>query len=179
MNWLVSGDFILWKVIACLVLKMKLVSMHILAIVHYWINWRIADEQIFNGMAKKWLMELKESTEEWLQAHFLFQKTFVGSMNRICCRLCSSVNQVMDRFSPCKVYVDIIESKLHIKCITTAHNWCMYEVWTPFLFMTLFPKHPHFLGTSRSNAIEIALITYYGHILLFIWVGYAWCAGVL
>ncbi|CAO2826920.1 unnamed protein product [Amaranthus hypochondriacus] len=67
-------------------------------------NAYLPDEQVFNGLAKKWLMELKESAEELLQAHFLFQKTFVGSFNRICCRLCGSVNQIMDRFSPCKAH---------------------------------------------------------------------------
>lgn len=70
----------------------------------YVINRRIADGQVLNGLAKRWLRELKENSEE-LMAHFLFQRSIAGSINRICCRLCKSINQIMDGYSLCEVYL--------------------------------------------------------------------------
>ncbi|XP_010695739.2 uncharacterized protein LOC104908337 isoform X1 [Beta vulgaris subsp. vulgaris] len=62
-------------------------------------NAYLPDVQVLNGLAKRWLRELKENTV-LLQAHFLFQRSISGSVNRICCRLCDSTNQILDRFNP-------------------------------------------------------------------------------
>ncbi|KNA05251.1 hypothetical protein SOVF_191470, partial [Spinacia oleracea] len=67
-------------------------------------NAYLSNEQVLNGLAKRWLRELKEITEELLQAHFLFQRSIAGSVNRISCRLCNSINQIMDGFSPCETH---------------------------------------------------------------------------
>lgn len=67
-------------------------------------NSYLPDGQVFNGLAKRWLRELKENTEELLQAHFLFRRSIAGSLNRICCRLCNSINQIMEGFSPCETH---------------------------------------------------------------------------
>uniref|UniRef100_A0A803MXN8 Uncharacterized protein n=1 Tax=Chenopodium quinoa TaxID=63459 RepID=A0A803MXN8_CHEQI len=67
-------------------------------------NAYLPDGQVFNGLAKRWLRELTESTEELLEANFLFQKSIAGSVNRICCRLCCSINQIMDGFNLCETH---------------------------------------------------------------------------
>ncbi|XP_021731646.1 uncharacterized protein LOC110698502 isoform X2 [Chenopodium quinoa] len=67
-------------------------------------NAYLPDGQVFNGLAKRWLRELTESTEELLEANFLFEKSIAGSVNRICCRLCGSINQIMDGFNLCETH---------------------------------------------------------------------------
>ncbi|KMS97454.1 hypothetical protein BVRB_5g126860 isoform B [Beta vulgaris subsp. vulgaris] len=66
-------------------------------------NAYLPDVQVLNGLAKRWLRELKENTV-LLQAHFLFQRSISGSMNRICCRLCDSTNQILDRVNPLEAH---------------------------------------------------------------------------
>ncbi|KAK4350143.1 hypothetical protein RND71_029456 [Anisodus tanguticus] len=62
----------------------------------------IPDAHALSGLVKKWFQELKEDLEEQLQAHFVFKSNLLGSMNQISCNLCTSFNQIIDEFVPCK-----------------------------------------------------------------------------
>ncbi|PHU24150.1 hypothetical protein BC332_09257 [Capsicum chinense] len=62
----------------------------------------IPDGHALSGLVKKWFQELKEDLEEQLQACFVFESNLLGSTNQISCNLCSSFNQIIDEFVPCK-----------------------------------------------------------------------------
>ncbi|PHT29301.1 hypothetical protein CQW23_31103 [Capsicum baccatum] len=62
----------------------------------------IPDGHALSGLVKKWFQELKEDLEEQLQACFVFESNLLGSTNQISCNLCSSLNQIIDEFVPCK-----------------------------------------------------------------------------
>lgn len=64
---------------------------------------RSADAHALSGLVKKWFQELKEDLEEQLQARFVFKSNLLGSTNQISCNLCTSFNQIIDEFVPCKV----------------------------------------------------------------------------
>ncbi|XP_060205335.1 uncharacterized protein LOC132633127 [Lycium barbarum] len=62
----------------------------------------IPDAHALSGLVKKWFQELKEDLEEQLQARFVFKSNLLGSINQISCNLCTSFNQIIDEFVPCK-----------------------------------------------------------------------------
>ncbi|KAH0687417.1 hypothetical protein KY285_018924 [Solanum tuberosum] len=62
----------------------------------------IPDAHALSGLVKKWFQELKEGLEEQMQARFVFKINLLGSTNRISCNLCTSFNQIIDEFVPCK-----------------------------------------------------------------------------
>lgn len=64
---------------------------------------RCADAHALSGLVKKWFQELKEGLEEQIQARFVFKINLLGSTNQISCNLCTSFNQIIDEFVPCKV----------------------------------------------------------------------------
>lgn len=66
-------------------------------------NFKIADALILGGLVRRWLQELRNDTEEPLQAIFSFKDYLVGSRNQIICNLFSSTNQIIDGFKPCQV----------------------------------------------------------------------------
>ncbi|RWW03414.1 hypothetical protein GW17_00033424 [Ensete ventricosum] len=63
----------------------------------------IADTWILNCLVKKWFQELKDDTQEPLQAVFLFKNGIVGSVNQIHCNLFPSYTHITDGFSSCQV----------------------------------------------------------------------------
>lgn len=72
--------------------------------------------KVFRGMVKRWLHDLKDDTEEPLQARFVFKNNLFGSVNQIYCNLCASVNRIIDEFSPCQVFlifVDLLNVSSH------------------------------------------------------------------
>ncbi|XP_027771070.1 uncharacterized protein LOC107012917 isoform X2 [Solanum pennellii] len=62
----------------------------------------IPDAHALSGLVKKWFQELKEGLEEQIQARFVFKINLLGSTNQISCNLCTSFNQIIDEFVPCK-----------------------------------------------------------------------------
>ncbi|XP_074278199.1 uncharacterized protein LOC141601793 isoform X2 [Silene latifolia] len=66
-------------------------------------NAYLPDIQVFNGLVKRWVGELKTDDTVQLQAHLVFQKSIVGSINEILCKLHNATNFIMDGFSPSKV----------------------------------------------------------------------------
>lgn len=63
----------------------------------------IAETRIFHSLVKQWLQDLKDDTEEQLQARFIFKSNLVGSLNQIICSLSISVSPLIDGFNACQV----------------------------------------------------------------------------
>lgn len=61
----------------------------------------LPDVCVFNGLVKRWLRELGDNTDEMLEALFVFQNSIAGSTNQVSCKLCNSINHIMDGLSPC------------------------------------------------------------------------------
>lgn len=80
----------------------KLILCTILSSPKEWTFW-IADTWILNCLVKKWFQELKDDTQEPLQAVFLFKNGIVGSVNQMHCNLFPSYTHIIDGFSPCQV----------------------------------------------------------------------------
>ncbi|KAF5731020.1 hypothetical protein HS088_TW19G00623 [Tripterygium wilfordii] len=62
----------------------------------------LPDDKAFYSLVKRWLQDLKDDMEEPLQAQFIFKSNIVGSVNQITCNLYTSVNQIIDGFTPCQ-----------------------------------------------------------------------------
>ncbi|XWS51533.1 hypothetical protein CRYUN_Cryun12cG0184200 [Craigia yunnanensis] len=62
----------------------------------------LPEEKVFHGLVKQWLQDLRDDMEEPLQAHFIFNSNFAGSLKQISCNLSASVNHIIDGFNPCK-----------------------------------------------------------------------------
>ncbi|WCJ36381.1 hypothetical protein M5689_017585 [Euphorbia peplus] len=62
----------------------------------------IPETRIFHRLVTQWLQDLKDDTEEPLQARFIFKSNLVGSLNQIICSLSISVSPIMDGFSACQ-----------------------------------------------------------------------------
>ena len=94
------------------------------------------DAGVFNGLVKRWLRELKDSADEMLEALFVFQNIIAGSTKQISCRLCNSINQITDGFSPCKVSAKPQEAGLHSAC-HKLHTFLEFRL---FSWLTGFPN---------------------------------------
>ncbi|CAL1390946.1 unnamed protein product [Linum trigynum] len=57
---------------------------------------------MFNGLTKRWLIDLRDEREEPLLARFNFRDSLVGDQNQILCCLSITVNQIVDDFSTCQ-----------------------------------------------------------------------------
>ncbi|XVE63802.1 hypothetical protein DITRI_Ditri07aG0049500 [Diplodiscus trichospermus] len=62
----------------------------------------LPEVNIFHGLVKRWLQDLRDDMEEPLQARFIFNNNLAGSLKRISCNLSASVNHMIDGFNPCK-----------------------------------------------------------------------------
>ncbi|XP_057988623.1 uncharacterized protein LOC110659727 [Hevea brasiliensis] len=62
----------------------------------------LPDGRVFHSLVKRWLLELKDDTEELLQARFIFKNNLVGSLNQISTSLSISVSQIIDGFTACQ-----------------------------------------------------------------------------
>ncbi|KAG8652763.1 uncharacterized protein LOC110617086 isoform X2 [Manihot esculenta] len=62
----------------------------------------LPDSRVFHSLVKRWLLGLKDDTEELLQAHFIFKSNLVGSLNQISTSLSISVSQIVDGFTACQ-----------------------------------------------------------------------------
>ncbi|CAA2971882.1 Hypothetical predicted protein [Olea europaea subsp. europaea] len=62
----------------------------------------VPDSHALLGLVKRWFQELKEDTEESLQARFLFKVDLMNNLNQISCNLCASFNPIIDGFVPCQ-----------------------------------------------------------------------------
>ncbi|KAK1358069.1 Meiosis 1 arrest protein [Heracleum sosnowskyi] len=58
------------------------------------------DGNVFRLLVKQWLQDLKDDTEEQLQAQFIFKRDLVGSLKQIHCSLCSFYSPMIDGFTP-------------------------------------------------------------------------------
>ncbi|CAL9147624.1 unnamed protein product [Musa hybrid cultivar] len=87
------------------------------------------DTWILNSLVKKWFQELKDDTQEPLQAVFLFKNGIVGSVNQMHCNLFPSYTHIIDGFSSCQTCrchgypVDTaINNKTKLSCPLTLHE---------------------------------------------------------
>ncbi|EOY22695.1 Uncharacterized protein TCM_014790 [Theobroma cacao] len=62
----------------------------------------LPEVKVFHGLVKQWLQDLRDDTEEPLQARFIFNSNLAGSLKQISCNLSASVNHIIDGFNPCK-----------------------------------------------------------------------------
>ncbi|KAK4799228.1 hypothetical protein SAY86_024593 [Trapa natans] len=62
----------------------------------------LSESRVLDGMAKMWLRDLKDETEEQMRAYFIFKNNLVGSFNQILCNLSIYVSPIIDGFSACK-----------------------------------------------------------------------------
>ncbi|XP_021287234.1 uncharacterized protein LOC110418755 [Herrania umbratica] len=62
----------------------------------------LPEVKVFHGLVKQWLQDLRDDTEEPLQARFIFNSNLAGSLKQISCNLSASVNHIIDGFNPCE-----------------------------------------------------------------------------
>ncbi|KAJ8452201.1 hypothetical protein Cgig2_006006 [Carnegiea gigantea] len=96
----------------------------------------LPDACVFNGLVKRWLWELGDNTDEMLEALFVFQNSIAGSINQVSCKLCNSINQIMDGLSPCMVRCFLAEqhrSSASRECFTydftKPHRGMILRIW--------------------------------------------------
>lgn len=96
----------------------------------------IPDGKSLRGLENKWLQDLKDDTGESLQAHFIFKRNLVGSVNKIFCNLKAATIQIADGFKPCQTCrchgipvrdsVEITTEKM--QCAVTNHDLGKHDV---------------------------------------------------
>lgn len=96
----------------------------------------IPDGKSLRGLENKWLQDLKDDTGESLQAHFIFKRNLVGSVNKIFCNLSAATIQIVDGFKSCQTCrchgipvrdsMEITTEKM--QCSVTNHDLGKYDV---------------------------------------------------
>ncbi|XP_047328128.1 uncharacterized protein LOC124931656 isoform X2 [Impatiens glandulifera] len=59
----------------------------------------MSEPEVFHGLVRRWLQDLKGAMKEPLKARFNFKDAIFQSENMLCCNLFSSIDQIADGFS--------------------------------------------------------------------------------